>query len=69
MGDIKEIEKEYTVEVRCPVHGSLIGKYDERFGIINVPFFCKKCKFEYVFTYAPSKDFLNIMQKPLDSCD
>lgn len=40
----------YTRDVRCPIHNSLIGKYDARDGLINATFFCRKCGREYTFT-------------------
>lgn len=40
----------YQREVRCPVHNCLIGKYDERVGVINTTYFCPKCNIEYTFT-------------------
>ncbi|MDR1093457.1 MAG: hypothetical protein LBL66_04840 [Clostridiales bacterium] len=43
-------------EVRCPVHGSLIGRYDARTGLVNTVFYCPKCKMEYSFTVGPEKD-------------
>ncbi|MFR1531972.1 MAG: hypothetical protein ACLSUU_06195 [Christensenellales bacterium] len=45
-------------EVRCPIHGSLIGRYDVRAGLINATYYCPKCGMEYTFTIKA--------QKPLD---
>lgn len=45
-------------EVRCPIHGSLIGRYDARAGLINATYYCPKCGMEYTFTIKA--------QKPLD---
>lgn len=42
-------------DVRCPVCGSLIGRYDARTGLINTVFYCRKCKMEYAFTIPPKK--------------
>lgn len=42
--------------VKCPVHQSIIGKYDSEYGLINVTFYCPKCKKEYVITIAPEKN-------------
>lgn len=46
----------YQNKVKCPIHGSLIGKYDIRIGIINTTFYCPKCKKEYTFTIRAQKD-------------
>ena len=40
----------YQNDIRCPVHNCLIGKYDQRSGVINVTYFCPKCNMEYTFT-------------------
>ncbi len=37
-------------EIRCPRCRSLIGKYDERAGLTNAVFYCRKCKKEIIFT-------------------
>lgn len=42
-------------EVRCPIHGSLIGRYDARAGIINATYYCPKCGMEYTFTIKAQK--------------
>lgn len=42
--------KPYQHEIRCPVHGKIIGKYDKRDGITNVTYFCPACRKEYTFT-------------------
>jgi ssDNA-binding Zn-finger/Zn-ribbon topoisomerase 1 len=57
----KSIEK-YKEEIRCPLHGCLIGKFDGRAGIINGTFYCPKCKFEYTFT-IPAKKVVDKSQK------
>jgi hypothetical protein len=51
-----EGEKRYQVEVRCPKHQKLLGKYDGRIGCSNVTYFCRLCKQEYTFTF-PAKKF------------
>lgn len=42
-------------KVRCPVHGSVIGKYDIRVGLTNATFYCPKCKLEYTYTIPAQK--------------
>lgn len=46
----------YQKEIRCPVHNKLIGKYDSRIGVINVTYYCSKCKREYVFTIKKDRN-------------
>lgn len=45
----------YSREIRCPFHKALIGRYDARFGIVNVTFFCPKCGKELTFTKEREK--------------
>lgn len=40
-------------EIRCPVHHNIIGKYDTCYGLINVVFYCPKCKKEYTISILP----------------
>ncbi len=55
----KPIMQPHQREVRCPQHKCIIGKYDERSGIVNATYYCTKCKFEYTFTIAPKKSCKN----------
>lgn len=50
MEERKRQNKQHQREVRCPVHGRLLGKYDARSGIINVTYYCPLCRREYTFT-------------------
>lgn len=43
-------DKQYQREIRCPIHGKLLGRYDGRVGVINVTYYCRDCKREYTFT-------------------
>lgn len=54
--ELKCNAERYRREVRCPVHGCLIGRYDARTGLINTTFYCQKCKIEYTFTIKPIKN-------------
>jgi hypothetical protein len=40
----------YQRELRCPVHKCLLGRYDSRFGAVNLELFCPKCGKKYTFT-------------------
>ena len=46
----KHNQNQYRREIRCPVHNKLIGKYDARYGIVNVTYYCPKCHKEHTFT-------------------
>ncbi len=46
----KQNQNQYRREIRCPVHNKLIGKYDARYGITNVTYYCPKCHKEHTFT-------------------
>ena len=46
----KQNQNQYRREIRCPVHNKLIGKYDARYGIVNVTYYCPKCHKEHTFT-------------------
>lgn len=48
-------KQEAARDVRCPVHNCVIGHYDPSDGLINVTFFCPKCRRQYTFTIAPRK--------------
>lgn len=41
-------------DIRCPIHGKLLGRYDPQVGAVNVTLFCPTCKKEYTFTFSPS---------------
>lgn len=47
---MEDRKQQYQREIRCPVCGKLLGKYDARIGVINVTLFCPKCRREYTFT-------------------
>lgn len=53
--DDNEILSAYQKEIRCPIHKTVIGKYDERAGLINVAFYCEKCGMEYTFTFTANR--------------
>lgn len=50
MDERKRGDNQYQREVRCPIHGKLLGKYDGRVGVINVTYYCPLCRREYTFT-------------------
>lgn len=50
MEEREKTPKRWQGEIRCPVHGALLGKYDVRAGIVNATFFCRACEIEYTFT-------------------
>lgn len=45
-------EKRNQKEIRCPIHKKLLGKYDARYGCLNVTYYCPQCKSEYTFTFS-----------------
>lgn len=46
----KAASSSFCREVRCPVHNKLIGRYDTRYGVRNVTYWCPRCKAEHCFT-------------------